>query len=135
MRTTVGLLTVSLVCVPLAACGGSGGGTSVSDNIGVRRTIGTLTDAARAGDGKKICNQIFTPLLKKSVTTAAKRPCAVEVKQKLFAKNAQFNVADVAVQGNQATVRVTDQFHKTSIISLVRANGAWRISGVTAASS
>ena len=133
MRTTVCLLTVSFACVALASCGGSSG-TTVTDNVGVRRTIGTLTDAARAGDGKKICDQIFTPLLKKSVATAAKRPCAVEVKQKLFAKNAEFNVADVSVQGNQATARVTDQFHKTSVISLVRVNGDWRISGVTAAS-
>jgi hypothetical protein len=135
MRPSRSLLAIGAGCAALAGCGGGGDDTNtIGDNVQVQKTIGSLTAAARAGDGKQICNEIFTPLLKQSVTKAAGHSCAKEVKSKLFAANARFDVSDVAVQGSQATVRVTDQFHKKSVITLVKQKDKWLISGVTAAS-
>jgi hypothetical protein len=112
---------------------GCGGDDDKSAEPEVRAVITNLTDASRAGDGAKICDEIFAPQLKDSVTQAAGRPCAKEVKKKLFSPNATFTVEQLGVSGKTATVTVTDQFEKKSLIALVKLNDRWSIVGVTKA--
>ena len=130
MRLRHHLLAAALAATVLAGCGGSD--SSSDDEGAVREVIAELTTASRAGDGDKICNELFSPLLKQSITDASKRPCAREVSEKLFSEKAEFDVKDVEVNEAQATASVTDQFDKTSVLTLVKQEEKWLISGVTA---
>lgn len=132
MRIPRMVLACGLASASVAGCGG-GDSNTTSDQAAVRATVVELTAASRAGSGTKICDELFTPLLKQSVAKAARRPCATEVSAKLLSPKAKFDVQDVAVQGSQATATVMDQFGKASTLSLVKAKGGWRISGVTSA--
>jgi hypothetical protein len=126
--------TPPIVMLCLAALiPGCGGDSDKSAEPEVRAVITNLTDASRAGDGARICDEIFAPQLKDSVAQAAKRPCADEVKKKLFSPNAAFTVGQLGISGQTATVTVTDQFRKTSLIALAKQDGKWSIVGVTKA--
>src|SRR5687768_13741041 len=70
---------VAIVVLALAGCGGGSGDdqpagdtSSKSDNsTAVKQVMADLQTASRAGDGKRICTQIFTPKLADSVTNSA----------------------------------------------------------------
>ena len=129
MRPTRHLLVAAIAATVLAGCGGSDSGSD--DEGAVREVIAELTTASRAGDGDKICNELFSPLLNKSIADASKRPCAREVSDKLFSEKAEFDVKEVEVNDAQASATVTDQFNKTSVLTLVKQEEKWLISGVT----
>ena len=126
----------------LGGCGGGDGGDeptaadkAAADQTAVRQVLSDLQTASRAGDGKRICTQIFTPKLADSVTTSAKSgSCAKEVKAKLFSAKADLAVQNVTVADpSNATATVKEAIGNVSTVFLVKQSGRWRIRSVQAA--
>jgi hypothetical protein len=102
------------------------------DQRGILTTVDALQTASRKGDGKTICEDIFTPKLVKSIEKAAKHSCTREVKQNLFAPDAKISVSrDIKVTGRRGTAVVREQNGNVSRLSLVKRTGKWRIDSVT----
>jgi hypothetical protein len=120
-----------------AGCGGNskGGEQKQSDQVAVRRVLSDLQAASRAGNGRRICDEIFTSKLAKSVSESAPSgSCATEVRQKLFSPRTRISVNDITVSDSaNATATVTEANGNTSTVSLVKQGGRWRIRGVKAA--
>ena len=136
-----GLAAVAVVSA-LAGCGSSsekkpvGDTSSKAENeTAVKQVMSDLQTASRAGDGKRICTQIFTPKLANSVTKSAKSgSCAKEVKKKLFSPKAQITVQNVDVPNPaNATATIKEANGNTSTVFLVKQSGRWRIRSVQAA--
>ena len=117
-----------------AGCGGNSKESEQkqSDQAAVRSVLSDLQAASRAGNGKRICEQIFTPKLAESVSTSASSgSCATEVRQKLFSPRTRITVKDINVSDPaNATATVTEANGNTSTVSLVKQGGRWRIRGV-----
>jgi hypothetical protein len=140
-RPVCGSLLALLATSAALASGGCGGsddeGTTQrsADETSVRKVLSELQAAAVAGDGKRICTQIFTPKLAHSVATSAKSGrCPEEVRRNLFSPTTKLTVQSVTVadHGN-ATATVKEASSKTSTVFLVRQGGRWRIRSVQAA--
>lgn len=134
------LVALLAVSAGLAAggCGGSDGAATdqrSGDETAVRTALGNLQAAALAGDGKRICTEIFTPKLANSVTSSSKSgSCATEVRRNLFSPTTRLTVQSVTVadQAN-ATARVKERSGAVSTVYFVRQSGRWRIRSVQAA--
>ena len=143
-KATKGLAAVAAVAVAaaMAGCGGSAssdqkttGAASVpkaAENAAVAQVLADLQSASRAGQGRLICTQIFTPKLANSVTAAAASgSCAKEVKKKLFSRKAQIVVQNVAVpNAANATATVKEANGNVSTVFLVKQSGRWRIRSI-----
>jgi hypothetical protein len=146
-QRVTGLVAVAVLTAALAGCGsGSSDNGSkktpavdpaakAADNTAVKQVIADLQTASRAGDGKRICTQIFTPKLANSVTMSAKSgSCSKEVKKKLFSRKAQIAVQNVDVPNPaNATAVIKEANGNTSNVFLVKQSGRWRIRSVEAA--
>lgn len=129
--------------VALSGCGGGSSGDNPAgdtssksdDSTAVKQVMSDLQAASRAGDGKRICAQIFTPKLADSVTeSAASGSCAKEVKKKLFSPEAEIAVQNVDVPNpSNATATIKEGNGNTSTVFLVKQSGRWRIRSVQAA--
>ncbi len=95
------LLAIGLMAVASTGCGGSDDkekSTKADDEAAVKTVLGQLQQASVAGDGKRICTQIFTPKLANSITRSAESgSCAKEVRAKLFSPRARLTVQNVDV--------------------------------------
>jgi hypothetical protein len=136
-RRRAALLT-GVVCLA-AGCSGCGDGeepkpTSTPDpeRAAVTRVLADLQAASRAGDGKRICSDIFTVKLANAITRSSDSgSCAKEVRSKLFSPHTRFTVKSVVVADpSDATAVVTEQNGNTSKVFLVKQAGQWRIRGV-----
>jgi hypothetical protein len=137
-------IAVTTAAVALAGCGsgssdssdkkpaGDTAATKTADNTAVKQVMTDLQAASRAGDGKRICTQIFTPKLANSVTTSAKSgSCAKEVRKKLFSPKAQIAIQNIDLpNAANATAVIKEANGNTSTVSLVKQSGRWRIRGV-----
>jgi hypothetical protein len=142
-RPLSSLAAVAVVAAALAGCGGSSSdkkpagdtSTKADNETAVKQVLSDLQTASRAGDGNRICTQIFTPKLANSVTKAAKSgSCAKEVKKKLFSPKAQITVENVDVPNPaNATATIKEANGNTSNVFLVKQSGRWRIRSVQAA--
>jgi hypothetical protein len=138
-----GVVLAAVVAAAIAGCGGSGGdknsATSTPSNAdnttAVKQVLADLQAASRAGDGNRICTQIFTPKLADSVTKSAKSgSCAKEVRRKLFSKKARITVQNVDVPNAvNATATIKEANGNVSNVFLVKQSGRWRIRSVQAA--
>jgi hypothetical protein len=125
------------LCLACAA-GACGGGNKKPqqrtdpERAAVARVLADLQAASRAGQGRRICNDIFTVKLANSVTrSATSGSCATEVRRKLFSPRARFTVKRVDVtDAVDATAIVTEQNGNTSKVFLVKQAGKWRIRSV-----
>jgi hypothetical protein len=131
------LLAISAALVA-GGCGGSDAGTTGTQTgveTSVRKVLSGLQAAAVAGDGRRICTQIFTPKLAHSVATSSKSgSCAEEVRRNLFSPATKLTVQSVTVADDaNATATVNEASRKTSSVYLVRQSGRWRIRSVQAA--
>ena len=128
-RPARGALAAALACAGfLAGCGGGKG----SDEDAVRRVLSDLQAASRAGDGRRICSELFTPKLADSVARSSRsRDCPTEVRDNLFSTRTTLDVKKVEVEGtSDATATVTEANGNTSTVLLVKQGGHWRIRGV-----
>jgi len=136
-RPLIALLAIS-AGLAAGGCGGSDGGGAdqrSGDEASVRAALSNLQAAARAGDGKRICTEIFTPKLANSVTSSSKSgSCATEVRRNLFSPTTRLTVQSVTVadQAN-ATAKVKERSGEKSTVYFVRQSGRWRIRSVQAA--
>ncbi len=134
------LLAVGSLAVAFAGCGGKDSSadnqrqpdTKAADEAAVTKVLGQLQQASVAGDGRRICTQIFTPKLANSVTESAKSgSCAKEVKAKLFSPRTRLTVQDVTVTDPaNATAIIKEATGNTSTVFFVRQSGRWRIRSV-----
>lgn len=139
-RSGIAAAAVVTAIAALTGCGGDAqkpadAKTAVdktASSAAVKQVMSDLQTASRAGDGKRICTQIFTPKLANSVTgAAASGSCAKEVKRKLFSPKAQISVQNVDVpNAANATAVVQEANGNTSTIFLVKQSGRWRIRSV-----
>ena len=132
----VGILLIAVVvAVALVARGSGSDDTAASDQDAVRQVMTDLQTAARAGDGERICNQIFTPKLSNAITkSSASGSCAAEVKANLFSPQTTIDIENVDVPDeSNATVTVKEANGNTSTVFLVKQSGRWRIRSVTPA--
>jgi hypothetical protein len=135
------LIALLAVSAALAAggCGGSDGDATAKrsgEETSVRRALSNLQAAAVAGDGRRICTDIFTPKLANSVTGSSKSgSCAKEVRRNLFSPTTRLTVQSVTVADDKAnaTAKVKEASGKMSTVFLVRQSGLWRIRSVQAA--
>ena len=132
----VGILLIAVVvAVALVARGSGSDDNAASDQDVVRQVMTDLQTAARAGDGERICNQIFTPKLSNAFTkSSASGSCAAEVKANLFSPQTTIDIENVDVPDeSNATVTVKEANGNTSSVFLVKQSGRWRIRSVTPA--
>jgi hypothetical protein len=138
-------LAAVTVAVALAGCGGGSSTSDAADakktadanatkatNEAVNQVMTDLQAASLAGDGKRICREIFTPKLADSVTeSASSGSCAKEVKRKLFSPETKLTVQTIAVSdAANATATVDEANGNTSTVFLVKQSGRWRIRSV-----
>ena len=139
-----GLAALAVLTAALAGCGSGSSAdkkpavapvNTAAESTAVKQVMSDLQTASRAGDGKRICTQIFTPKLANSVTTAAKSgSCAKEVKKKLFSRNSKISVQNVDLpNAANATAVIKEANGNTSNVFLVKQSGRWRIRSVQAA--
>jgi hypothetical protein len=136
-----GSLSALLAVSAALAAGGCGGSDAdaVAQRSGpetsVRKALSSLQAAAVAGDGKRICTDIFTPKLASSVTSSSKSgSCAMEVRRNLFSPSTRLTVQSVSVADTaNATAKVKEASGKMSTVFFVRQSGRWRIRSVQAA--
>jgi acetoacetate decarboxylase len=132
---------LTIVCagvlgVALGGCGGDDdkkeSDSTQTQETAVRTVLADLQQASVAGDGKRICTQIFTPKLADSVTKSAKSgSCAKEVRQKLFSPTTKLTVQNVTVTDPvNATATIAEANGNVSNVFLVRQSGRWRIRSV-----
>ena len=134
------VLAVGVLAVGFAGCGGSKSDTgkkqqqdsTAADEAAITRVLGQLQQASVAGDGRRICTQIFTPKLADSVTESAKSgSCAKEVKAKLFSPDTRLTVQDVTVTDPaNGTATIKEANGNVSTVFFVRQSGRWRIRSV-----
>jgi hypothetical protein len=137
-RGSVVILLGMLGVLAVSGCGGPNDDTAdqrAGAETSVRRVLSNLQAAAVAGDGKRICAEIFTPKLATSVTTSSKSgSCAKEVRRNLFSPTTKLTVQSVAVADEaNATAKVKEASGETSTVYLVRQSGRWRIRSIQAA--
>lgn len=122
----------------IAGCGGSDNKEQVppvsNDQRAVLGTIDALQAASRRGDADKICNEIFTKTLAKSIRGASKRSCEAEVRATLASPDAQISVGrQIDINGTRARASVREQNGNTSTVFLVKEGDRWRIDRITRA--
>ena len=125
--------------IALAGCGGDEKepsdqkpATVSGDQRSILATIDTLQTASRDGDGDAVCDDVFTRELSKSIEAAAKQSCAKEVRQRLFAPEAEISVSrDIEIAGRRGTATVQEQNGNVSELSFVKQDAQWRIDRVT----
>jgi hypothetical protein len=119
----------------LSGCGGADepdDAPAVSDDQrGILDTVDALQSASRAGDARKICDEIFTETLARSIRKASKQSCQAEVRDTLTSPDAQLSVGQkIEVKGSRAKATVREQNGNTSTIELVKEGDRWRIERV-----
>lgn len=98
----------------------------------INDVIGRLQQASVGGDGKQICNDIFTPKLADSVGSSSKSgSCAKEVKANLFSPTTRITVQGVTVvDAANAVATIKEQNGNVSKVFMVLQSDLWRIRAV-----
>lgn len=137
MTRTTRALAVLAACAAVAGCGSgddaedgatTGGGNAEQQQI--QKLVTTLTEASRASDGGRICEEVFTEALRLSIKTTSGRRCGEEVSANLASPEASFELEGLQVTGTEATGTLVDQEGRRSPAVFVKQGGQWRISGI-----
>ena len=136
MRRFTSLLAVSAAVVAIGCGGDDDDANSNADNYdGTDAEVASLVDdfanAGRDGDGGQVCDEIFTEELACCVEKAAEQSCASEVADNLPEDEYELTVETLEVDGDTATVGVTDQDDNESVLHVERVDGDWRVARVT----
>jgi hypothetical protein len=138
-----GVGTLLATALLVAGCGGSNKSASTpsatttqppsvqGNERGVLATIDALQSAARAGNSRKICSELFTADLRRSIGGASQGGCAAAVRKHFDPKTVISVGRDFKVTGSTATVVIRDQHGRMSTLRLVRRGDAYRIDGLT----
>ena len=131
------MLALALAGVALAGCGGGkheSPGKNAKRYFGDQRAVAQVVDdlgaASRSGDTKRICSEIFSAQLAKSVAAQAGGSCEAEVKKQLVTQNEDITVQQLAISGSRALATVKEQSGKTSRLVFTHQDGSWRIDSI-----
>ena len=135
-RRPIAALAAAGVLV-LAGCGGGDDKPAEGPNAqrysgdkkDVAAVIDRLTRAARTGDTREICENIFSPTYTQRVISET-QTCQGTVKANIVSPAASFSADAVTVQGERAAVKVHDQEKRVSLLSMERQAGDWRITRI-----
>jgi hypothetical protein len=134
----------AFAALALAGCGGQDEPSAApdakapvqSDQRAILDTIDALQSAGRRGDGRTICERLFTVRLARSVQAAAKRSCAEEVRGSLGSPSEAISVRrDIRIAKGTASATISEQNGAVSTLHLVEQAGRWRIDRVLPRSS
>lgn len=99
---------------------------------GVLATIDELQRASSEGKSSKICRDLFTADLRRSIEAASKRTCATEVRTRLFDSKTSISVErNIQIDGTKAKAVILEPDGRTSTLQLLRQGDAWRIDRVS----
>ena len=135
-RTTAAALVIAAASAALAGCGG--GGSSNSGNAArfsgaqkdVAKVVDDLQAAARAGDGAKICGEIFSDTLQRSVESAS-GDCEAAVNKSLHSPKEGFVARTIDITGDRAVAVVDEQLTgRPTTMFFSKQGGQWRIDAV-----
>jgi hypothetical protein len=93
--------------------------------------IDDFAKAGRDGDGTKVCEAVFSEELASNVEEEAGQSCPSEVEENLPEDEYELEVDTLEVDGDIATVAVTDQEDNSSVLHITKVDAAWRIARVT----
>jgi hypothetical protein len=122
-----------------AGCGGDDDdvNNNADDYDGTDADIAGVVDdfanAGRDGDGTKICEDIFTTELSDNIERESGQSCQSEVEDNLPEDEYELEIDTLQVDGDTATVAVTDQNDNGSVLHIEKVDDAWRIARVTPA--
>jgi hypothetical protein len=133
-----GVLATATVALAVVGCGGGDDGDKPGKNakryFGDQRDVAQVVDnlvaASRAGDTKKICSEIFTARLAKSIGAQAGGSCEAQVKNQLAQPNEDITIQQLALSGTRALATVKEQTQKTSRLVFVRVGDSWRLDAI-----
>ncbi len=136
MRRLTSLLALSATVVAIGCGGDDDDVNSNADNYdGTDAEVASLVDdfanAGRDGDGDQVCDEIFTEDLTGNVEEEAGQSCASEVEDNLPEGEYELTIDSLEVDGDTATVGVTDQDDNESVLHVERVDGDWRVARVT----
>lgn len=97
----------------------------------VAQLVDDFANAGRDGDGDRVCDEIFSDELAKSVERAAGQSCPSEVEDNLREGEYELQVDTLEVNGDTATVAATDQEDRKSVFHIEKVGSEWRITRVT----
>ncbi len=137
MRRFTSLLAVSAAVVAIGCGGDDDVNNNAEDYDGTDAEVATLVDefgdAGRDGDGDKVCEEIFTEELASSVEEAASQSCPSEVEENLPEGDYEITIDSLEVDGDTATVSVSDQDDNESVLHVEKIDDDWRVARVTPA--
>ena len=127
------LMLPAVLALVVAGCGG--GDENAADKFEgeeaeVAAVVDRLSEAARAGDVKTICEDLVTLDLQRSVREAAGTSCGQEFEENIVADDAAFEVESIEVKGEEGTAVVVDQDDRKSTLFFVVDEGEWRIARI-----
>ena len=122
---------IALASVAVGCGGDDDNGSGGGDEDAVAAVVADFAKAGHDGDGEKICVDIFAPELTENVRRAAKQSCPAEVQENLPEGEYELTVDSLEVDGDNATVSVTDQKDNSSVMHLVKTDDEWRILRIT----
>lgn len=129
MLRPVRRLSVALLSLVLAACGGG------SDPEQVRETVEAFASASQAKDYQRICDELLAPKLVEEVESVG-LPCEAALKQGLGSvESPQLTIGQIDVRGDDATAEVRTSARgeppSSDVLKLVRAGDSWRIASLS----
>ena len=135
-----GTAYVAVLCAAAVAAG-CGGDDDVNNNAddydGTDAEVAGLVDdfanAGRDGEGTEICEDIFSAELAGNIERESGQSCPSEVEDNLPEDDYELEIDSLAVDGDKATVAVTDQDDNASVLHIEKIDDVWRIARVTPA--
>jgi hypothetical protein len=135
-----GTAYVAVLCAAAVAAG-CGGDDDVNNNAddydGTDAEVAGLVDdfanAGRDGEGTEICEDIFSTELAGNIERESGQSCPSEVEDNLPEDDYELEIDSLAVDGDKATVAVTDQDDNVSVLHIEKIDDVWRIARVTPA--
>jgi hypothetical protein len=135
-----GTAYVAVLCAAAVAAG-CGGDDDVNNNAddydGTDAEVAGLVDdfanAGRDGEGTEICEDIFSTELAGNIERESGQSCPSEVEENLPEGDYELEIDSLAVDGDTATVAVTDQDDNASVLHIEKIDDVWRIARVTPA--
>ena len=135
-----GTAYVAVLCAAAVAAG-CGGDDDVNNNAddydGTDAEVAGLVDdfanAGRDGEGTEICEDIFSTELASNIERESGQSCPSEVEDNLPEDDYELEIDSLAVDGDKATVAVTDQDDNASVLHIEKIDDVWRIARVTPA--
>ena len=134
MRLPLGVGALAGCLVLTGACGGDDGPNAKrfdGDQKDVAAVIDDLQTAARDGEPGRICDDVFSPALAKSIERETRASCAKRVRQTLVSEKSTFKAEGVRLDGkSKAVVNVSDGNGTRNVLYMTKTGDGWRIARI-----